>query len=515
MKKIMIIFVLFIITFSFVGCASEDELSPAPLICGDDEYISDGVCVPKKIDVEKQSHADYLKEHGKEISFSDIQYNEMDKNYIDPDYSDDQRELINSDSINENDVITFEDPSFNELVRLTLGFEKEQDILYSDILTITELRASNYHITDISSIKGIEIFRNLEKLSLIYNGSLGSVNGIQKLPKLSSLNLWETSVKKISYYSDSIEYITLHGTEVNFKSSSDFIDAISGFRNLISVRVTNTNIVFDDLSILHEYFSSLGSESGLMFDTLNIDFSKVNIRDIFYSNGEYILRRLSIYNQSLVNKNNDTFHKDYDDGLNAMYDEIGVTDNMSELTKIILIYDFVFNKYKDVSYYEDPYDPAKWSISNVTTLDKIFKDGYAPTIETVPFILKALLKKAGVMVYTGSIFYTCGNLETKEATFAAHVRFLTVKLSNGQKFMIHITNAIIEYQDGEDSAYDRFLIGSETLNTIMYNKYIVDMDIPVKDEFFHYIDYSYATINPGDVPREDIIENLPEGMSVK
>jgi hypothetical protein len=67
---------------------------------------------------------------------------------------------------------------------------------------------------------------------------------------------------------------------------------------------------------------------------------------------------------------------------------------------------------------------------------------------------------------------------------------------------------------GLSQEYDRFLIGYETFTRSVLEETfgVTSIDDLSENQLFKAIDTGIKNLNPGDVSREDIIENLPEGM---
>ena len=92
-----------------------------------------------------------------------------------------------------------------------------------------------------------------------------------------------------------------------------------------------------------------------------------------------------------------------------------------------------------------------------------------------------------------------------------------VRLENGQEYAIDINYALEKGEIGLSQEYDRFLIGYETFTkSVLQEIYgVTNIEDLNENQLFVRNNASIKSLNPGDVPRELIIENLPEGMTVK
>lgn len=455
--------------------------------------------VTRDVLVKYRFHIDKFLLSERNIEFADLEYSELDENFIlqELDYSDDEREMLKLwEYSNNNSKIVFEDPYFHELVRLTLGFEEGQDIFYSDLQTVTELKSHLYEISEIRSIKGIELFRNLESLWITDNRNFTSINGIQHLPNLKSLTCSRTAVRKIDYDSDSLESLIFPSTRVSFDSTMDLLNAIADYPNLDRLIFRDNDIVVDDLENLAGRFKYT-DDPDVECDIFQIDFNKVDFsrKPIYISIYTHNVRFLDYHNSSAIQKFVDEFER--------LYEKIGISEDMSELTKIFLIYDFVYDRFKEQNEEHHSYTYAMYLFRYDVNPYKVSED------EATVF-LSMFLNRAGIKANIIGTLFTIGDLGTMDVFYNDDTHRTLVTLSNGQQLMIDIYEAFKKYREGNESPYELFLVGTETLEKYMYNEYLKGKCEKSEDEFFFMSTAFYAQVNPGDISREAILDSIPK-----
>ena len=91
-------------------------------------------------------------------------------------------------------VVHFKDNILEQKIRQVLGLTNDQDILYSDLLSITELDLSGLNI---SSLEGIKYLSNLVSLNLS-NNNISDISELSFLKKLQVLNLSNNRIISLS-----------------------------------------------------------------------------------------------------------------------------------------------------------------------------------------------------------------------------------------------------------------------------------------------------------------------------
>ncbi|XFA98594.1 immunoglobulin-like domain-containing protein [Candidatus Izemoplasma sp. B36] len=583
MKRIIIVFVLVILSVVFIGCesysTSYNSLNNKPprvsigesnhtitLFVGDEFQVPEVICMDEnpetcrievshnvdtttdgeytvtytaidnqgetdvatsKVFVFYRTYTDKLISENKTISLDDLEYMESTNN-INYDYSDDSRELIDVSGASYYDVIEIQDPAFERLIRLELGYDENQEITFGALQTITFLRASDYDIYDIESIAGIEYLFRLERLSLSNNLKLTSINGIQSLYNLKVLDLSHTSIKKIDYNMDSLEKIKAEDTKITFQSENELMDVIRHWPRILEVFFGDNDFMINPSANgpIHSYFKDPSRSIYLNF--LQIDMHNIPVSDLI----DYHIYGIFVYmmNDYFVEGRNTDFVSDYYEGLDLIYDYIGIEDGMNEIAKIILIYDFLLDNYQvDPDTISEIYDyPYPWSdIENYITLDKVFAFNQEVDMIIIPYLFRILLQKAGIHGFEGGFAFGAmsdfdaytdaienGGDEEQYIIYDRYDGLITVKLENGERYFIDIFYPFVMRKNGQNADYERFLVGGNTLvNSIKIELYgTINLS---EEQWFRYSSGIELLYNFGDVSRTSIIENLPEGISVE
>ena len=150
-----------------------------------------------------------------------------------------ENNIVKSSSSN---VITFNDPVFEKLVRNTIN-KSTGDILVSDVENIRELK-SNYSTINIEDLSGIEHFANLEVL-VLYKSNIQNLDSIPALDSLKELKL-DNNVSNIDLSGlnkfKNLELLTLKGKTIDDASQINIPS------NLKILKIDSTNI--KDLSVI-------------------------------------------------------------------------------------------------------------------------------------------------------------------------------------------------------------------------------------------------------------------------
>ncbi len=335
MKKLLLFTLFMFVGFVIIGCErTEDVLSE-----------NDGVY---------DSHYDRLYHRGKTVDVTDFDYTL--NTTTEPDYADDDRELIDTSGLSDDDIINIPSESFEQAIRDY--YEFEGDITFDDVRYIEELNLWN---RDIYSTARIEFFVSLESLMLMNNYGLTSINGVQALSNLDTLSIDETLVKNIDYHLPALTVLDARYTMIDL-DSENFLDMVrTNFPSLRYLYIPSTPTVLD--RAMYDAVETLSEERFFM---LSVNPEQVNYNEL--SHEDFIILdedgAIEWYHRNIINFYIETSDSDQTYGpmitrffdvhdtnesetlmtlLNEWETTIGAHNADSELAKLLIIYDYFIN----------------------------------------------------------------------------------------------------------------------------------------------------------------------------
>lgn len=132
--------------------------------------------------------------------------------------------------LTEDHVIDWKDPVLEERVREITGIE-EEDIMYSDVLSITwidlsaDFEEEDEKITDISALAE---FRNLESLYISGN-EIEDITPLRDLTDLITLSMSDNRIRDIDALKnlENLEYLSLYGNQISDISPLEDLDSLT------------------------------------------------------------------------------------------------------------------------------------------------------------------------------------------------------------------------------------------------------------------------------------------------
>jgi len=108
--------------------------------------------------------------------------------------------------------IEFPDENLEEVIRLALKLEPDEDITLSKLQTLTSLNGSSRSISDLTYL---HLCTNLQTLTL-YNNSITNISPLKDLPLLQDVYLWDNQISDITPLADlsNLRFVFLHNNQI-------------------------------------------------------------------------------------------------------------------------------------------------------------------------------------------------------------------------------------------------------------------------------------------------------------
>ena len=175
-------------------------------------------------------------------------------------------------------VVDIPDPNLRTAVETALGKASGVTIIADEMATLTNLKAIN---TNISDLTGLEQATNLTYLNLAEN-SISDISPLEKLTNLTELVLWDNSISDISPV---VRLTNLTGLALGGNNISD-ISPIAELTRLTSLHLPSNHI------------SDVSAVSGLTH-LRYLNLASTNITDISFLSGLTNLTELLLRNNSI------------------------------------------------------------------------------------------------------------------------------------------------------------------------------------------------------------------------
>ena len=526
--KLVTLTMIFMLAFTLSACSLIREPKPEPipippLVCEEGEIPDhfNRVCRPAPEEI--VSHADFLREVGSTIDLGNREFTYSDSRL---DYSDDERELWDVSSFRNEDVIVFPDENFHNVIRKALSivsdfdYEGGQEITFGDLqnlevlnevlftrapdLTGEEKREWLEIFRSVESLEGIESFQNLRILRLVYNRNLTSVNGVQALPNLSVLGVMNTSVRSVDYTMPKLRTIGLSNSRVAFRSSDEVYEFVSRHPNLLTLQLLDTASYIDNVSGLAERLYGSGT-------SININLNQIDTRTVHPASATAISAVFGV-TMNGIDLNPQALAR-YHAALDELDERIGIEEGMSDLEKIILVYDYFYETYKD--------NNVIAPVGNFVQYEDSLANGSPFGSESLHYMMRAYLNRNGVHSYSTRTIERSLRLEKGDERYNKTDPNSLKFIIDGQLVGVSLADAFMNMKLGQDSPYDFFLVGNASLDERrdLFHRYSLESD----EEYRAKIEEGYTfrevfgprSYDDYDLDRQMIIDNLPEGMTAQ